>query len=78
VIIVLQTACGGHRRRALQRVAGTVIGGIAAALIARTVHQPLLLGPLLFLFAFAALQCGASIMRCSPPWSRRCSSSSPR
>ena len=55
VIIVLQPHAVATVRRALQRVAGTVIGGIAAALIARTVHQPLLLGPLLFLFASAGV-----------------------
>jgi len=55
VILVLQPHAVATVRRALQRVAGTVIGGIAAALIARTVQQPLLLGPLLFLFAFAGV-----------------------
>ena len=51
VIIVLQPHAIATVRRALQRVAGTVIGGLVAAMIARTVHQPLVLGPLLFLFA---------------------------
>jgi uncharacterized membrane protein YccC len=54
VILVLQPHAVATVRRALQRVAGTVIGGTAAALIAR-MHQPLLLGPLLFLFAFAGV-----------------------
>jgi uncharacterized membrane protein YccC len=48
VIIVLQPHAVATVRRALQRVAGTVIGGIAAALIARIVHHPVALGMLLF------------------------------
>ena len=55
VIIVLQPHSVTTVRRALQRVAGTVIGGIIATLIARTVRQPLLLGSLLFLFASAGV-----------------------
>ena len=34
-------------KRALQRVGGTVVGGMAAALIARAAHSPLVLAPIL-------------------------------
>ncbi len=50
-IIVLQPYASSTVRRGLQRMAGTLIGGIVAAVIARTVRQPLLVGPLLFAFA---------------------------
>jgi uncharacterized membrane protein YccC len=50
-IIVLQPHAVATVRRALQRVGGTVIGGMAAALIARFVRQPLAVGPLLFAMA---------------------------
>lgn len=55
VIIVLQPHAVATVRRALQRVGGTVIGGIVAAVIARTVRQPLVLAPLLFVFAFVGV-----------------------
>ena len=50
-IIVLQPHAVNTVRRALQRVGGTVIGGIVAALIARFAHRGLLLVPLLFAMA---------------------------
>ena len=55
VIIVLQPHAVATVRRVLQRVGGTVLGGIVATLIARTVHQPLVLAPLLFLMATAGV-----------------------
>jgi uncharacterized membrane protein YccC len=50
-IIVLQPHAVNTVRRALQRVGGTVIGGIAAAVIARLVHHGSVLVPLLFVMA---------------------------
>ncbi len=50
-IIVLQPHAVATVRRAVQRVGGTVIGGIAAALIARFVHRGPVLVPLLFVMA---------------------------
>ena len=50
-IIVLQPHAVNTVRRALQRVGGTVIGGIVAALIARFAHRGLVLVPLLFAMA---------------------------
>jgi uncharacterized membrane protein YccC len=55
IIIVLQPHAVGTVRKALQRVGGTVVGGIFAALIARAVHRPLALGPLLFFLAWMAV-----------------------
>jgi uncharacterized membrane protein YccC len=54
-IIVLQPHAVNTVRRALQRVGGTVLGGIVAALIARFVHRGLLLVPLLFIMASAGV-----------------------
>src|SRR5262249_20931935 len=51
VIIVLQPHAVATVRRGLQRVGGTVIGGLAASLIVRTVRPPLVLGGLLFALA---------------------------
>ena len=55
VVIVLQPHAIATVRRGLQRVAGTVIGGIVAALIVRWVRQPLVLGGLLFALAWAGV-----------------------
>jgi uncharacterized membrane protein YccC len=54
-IIVLQPHAVNTVRRAVQRVGGTVIGGIAAALIARFVHRGPVLLPLLFVMASAGV-----------------------
>lgn len=54
-VIVLQPHGVATVRRALQRVAGTVLGGIFAALIARLVHQPVVLAPILFALAWIAV-----------------------
>jgi uncharacterized membrane protein YccC len=48
VVIVLQPDLGSTVRRALDRVAGTVLGAISAALVAPLVHRPFILGALLF------------------------------
>ena len=58
-VIVLQPHAVATVRRALQRVGGTVIGGMAAALMARYLRQPLLVGPVLFAMAC----CGVAIRR---------------
>ena len=55
VIIVLQPHAIATVRRGLQRVGGTVMGGIVAALIVHFVGQPLLLGGLLFILACAGV-----------------------
>ncbi|HET7785844.1 MAG TPA: FUSC family protein [Myxococcales bacterium] len=55
IIIVLQPHAVGTVKKALQRVGGTVVGGIFAALIARAVHRPSLLGPVLFFLAWMAV-----------------------
>lgn len=57
-VVVLQPYWGATVRRGLQRVAGTVIGAIAAALLAHLPHGPLLIAVLLF-----ALSVGASALR---------------
>ncbi len=54
-IIVLQPHGVATVRRTLQRVGGTVVGGLFAALIARLVHQPVVLAPILFLLAWIAV-----------------------
>jgi uncharacterized membrane protein YccC len=54
-ILVLQPHGVATVRRALQRVGGTVVGGIFAALIARLVHDRLVLVPILFFTAWAAV-----------------------
>jgi uncharacterized membrane protein YccC len=48
VVIVLQPDLGSTVRRALDRVAGTVLGAISAALVAPLVHRPFVFGALLF------------------------------
>jgi len=48
VVIVLQPDLGSTVRRALDRVAGTVLGAITAALVAPLVHRPFIFGALLF------------------------------
>ena len=50
-VLVLQPHAVATVRRALQRVGGTVIGGIVAALIARYAHRSPVALPLLFLMA---------------------------
>lgn len=55
VIIVLQPHAVATVKRALQRVGGTVVGGMAAALIARAAHSPLVLAPILFGLAWLAV-----------------------
>jgi uncharacterized membrane protein YccC len=55
VIIVLQPHAIATVQRGLQRVGGTVIGGIVAALIVRFVRQPLVIGALLFALAWAGV-----------------------
>ncbi len=51
VIIILQPHSVATVQRALQRVGGTVIGGIVASLMSRMVHERVWLGVLLFAFA---------------------------
>ena len=48
VVIILQPDLGSTVRRALDRVAGTVLGAISAALVAPLVHRPFIFGALLF------------------------------
>ena len=48
VVIVLQPDLGSTVRRGLDRVAGTVLGAITAALVAPLVHRPIIFGALLF------------------------------
>src|SRR3954470_10983402 len=48
VVIILQPDLGSTIRRALDRVAGTVLGAISAALVAPLVHRPFVFGALLF------------------------------
>jgi len=48
VVIVLQPDLGSTVRRALDRVAGTVLGASAAALVAPLVQRPIVFGALLF------------------------------
>ena len=55
VVIVLQPHAIATVRRALQRVAGTVVGGIVAALLARAVHPLSLLAPVLFGMSWVAV-----------------------
>ncbi|HZX95484.1 MAG TPA: FUSC family protein [Myxococcales bacterium] len=55
VIIVLQPHAVSTVRKALQRVGGTVVGGIFAALIARVVHRPVVLAPILFVLSWLAV-----------------------
>ena len=55
VVIVLQPHAIATVRRGLQRVGGTVIGGIVGALIARWVRQPLVVGGLLFALSWAGV-----------------------
>ena len=55
VIIVLQPHAVASVRRGMQRVAGTVIGGMAGAVIARWVREPAALGALLFALTTTAV-----------------------
>jgi len=55
VIIILQPHSIATVQRALQRVGGTVIGGIVASWMARAVHERVWLGLLLFVFAWAGV-----------------------
>ena len=55
VVLVLQPHAIATVRRALQRAGGTVIGGLIAALIARHVREPLVLGAVLFGLAWIAV-----------------------
>lgn len=55
VVIVLQPHAVATVRRVLQRVGGTVVGGMAAALIARAAHTPLLVSPILFGLSWIAI-----------------------
>jgi uncharacterized membrane protein YccC len=48
VVIVLQPDLGSTVRRALDRVGGTMLGAISAALVAPLVHRPFVFGGLLF------------------------------
>src|SRR3954453_13510522 len=48
VVIVLQPDLGSTVRRALDRVAGTVLGAVSAAVVAPLVHRPFVFGALLF------------------------------
>jgi uncharacterized membrane protein YccC len=54
-IIVLQPHGVATVRRALQRVGGTVVGGIFAALLTRLVRDPLELAPILFFLCWMAV-----------------------
>lgn len=54
-LIVLQPHVGGTFRRSLQRVGGTVAGGIFAALLAVFLHSQLITAIVLFPLAFCAL-----------------------
>jgi len=53
-VLVLQPHSGTTLRRGLQRVAGTVVGAMAAALLAPLVHGPLRAALVLFVLALAA------------------------
>jgi uncharacterized membrane protein YccC len=48
VAIVLQPELGSTLRRAIDRVGGTVLGAVSAALVAPLVHRPYVFGALLF------------------------------
>lgn len=54
-LAVLQPYSGATATRAAQRVAGTVLGSIAAAAITMTVHSPLLLSVVMFPLSVAAV-----------------------
>jgi uncharacterized membrane protein YccC len=54
-VIVLQPHAGATVRKGLQRIAGTVAGAMAAALLAPVAHGPLLAAFLLFVLALAAV-----------------------
>jgi uncharacterized membrane protein YccC len=54
-LIVLQPHVGGTFRRSLQRIGGTVSGGIFAALLAVFLHSQLITALVLFPLAFCAL-----------------------
>src|SRR5256885_5702223 len=55
VVIVLQPDLGSTVRRALDRVAGTVLGASAAALVAPLVQRPIVFGALLFPLSVVAV-----------------------
>jgi len=55
VVIVLQPDLGSTVRRALDRVAGTVLGASAAALVAPLVQRPIVFGALLFPLSLIAV-----------------------
>jgi len=54
-LIVLQPHVSGTMRRGLERIGGTVAGGILAALLAVAVHSQLVTAAVLFLLALLAL-----------------------
>ena len=54
-LIVLQPHVSGTLRRGLERIGGTVAGGILAALLAATLHSPWLLAAALFPLALLSL-----------------------
>jgi uncharacterized membrane protein YccC len=55
VIIVLQPSSGASIRKGLQRVAGTVLGGILAAVLGTAAHSPVWLAVMLFPLSAAAV-----------------------
>lgn len=55
VIIVLQPSSGASIRKGLQRVAGTVLGGLLAALLSSVAHSPVWLAVILFPLSAAAV-----------------------
>lgn len=48
VVVVLKPYSGATFQRGLQRVSGTVVGGILAAILAAMIHNPLIIACLLF------------------------------
>jgi uncharacterized membrane protein YccC len=55
ILIVLQPQAGTTLARAVQRVGGTVLGGLAAALLAPVSHHPLWYAALLFVLSLLAV-----------------------
>ncbi len=55
IVLVLQPYAGATVRRTLQRVAGTALGAVAAAVLATFIHSQLVIGLLLFPLSMAAV-----------------------
>lgn len=55
IVIILQPYAGATVRRTLQRVGGTALGAVVAALLAAAIHSQLLIGVLLFPLSMAAV-----------------------